>query len=57
MSNDKDTPPANGRWQRREKRLRSESTRMAKHGADMRRVYADAVRKRLAQPAEHPPKQ
>jgi hypothetical protein len=36
-----------GRWQRREKRRRSERERLQKHGAGLRRVYIDAVRKRL----------
>jgi hypothetical protein len=35
------------RWQRREKKRRGERERMAKHGATIRRVYADAILKRL----------
>jgi hypothetical protein len=35
-----------GRWQRRELRRRRERERLQKHGASLRRVYADAVRKR-----------
>jgi hypothetical protein len=35
-----------GRWQRRELRRRKEKERIQKHGATLRRVYADAVRKR-----------
>lgn len=35
------------RWQRREKRRRSERARMKKHGAAVRRVYPAAIRKRL----------
>jgi hypothetical protein len=35
-----------GRWQRREMRRRKEKQRIQKHGATLRRVYADAVRKR-----------
>jgi hypothetical protein len=37
------------RWQRREARRRAERERIQKHGATVRRVYADAVRKRLQQ--------
>jgi hypothetical protein len=36
-----------GRWLRREQRRRSQRQRLAKHGASLRRVYLDAVRKRL----------
>ena len=39
-------PPS--RQERREERRRSEGQRMAKHGASLRRVYPDAVRKRTA---------
>ncbi len=35
------------RWQRREKRQRSERERIQKHGATLKRVYAAAIRKRL----------
>jgi hypothetical protein len=35
-----------GRWQRREQRRLKERQRIQKHGATLRRVYADAVRKR-----------
>ena len=34
------------RWQRRERRRRSERGRIQKHGAGIKRVYPDAVRKR-----------
>jgi hypothetical protein len=36
-----------GRWQRREQRRRAERRRLQKHGAGLRRVYRDAVLKRL----------
>ena len=36
-----------GRWQRREERRRGERQRLKKHGASLRRVYAEAVRKRF----------
>ncbi|HEY4685828.1 MAG TPA: hypothetical protein VII57_07265 [Dehalococcoidia bacterium] len=36
-----------GRWLRRERRRKSERARMTKHGAGLRRVYVDAVRKRI----------
>jgi hypothetical protein len=39
--------PDAGRWARREMRRRSARERIEKHGASLRRVYADAVRKRL----------
>jgi hypothetical protein len=35
------------RWQRREKRRRGERERIQKHGAGIKRVYPDAIRKRL----------
>jgi hypothetical protein len=35
-----------GRWLRREVRRRQERERLRKHGASLRRVYLDAVRKR-----------
>jgi len=35
-----------GRWVRREGRKRRERERVKKHGASLRRVYLDAVRKR-----------
>lgn len=35
-----------GRWVRREGRRTAERERLQKHGASLRRVYADAVRKR-----------
>jgi len=35
-----------GRWLRRETRRRQERDRLKKHGASLRRVYLDAVRKR-----------
>jgi hypothetical protein len=35
------------RWQRRERRKQAERRRIKKHGAALRRVYRDAVLKRL----------
>jgi hypothetical protein len=35
------------RWQRREKRKKSERERIPKHGASLQRVYINAVHKRL----------
>jgi hypothetical protein len=40
-----------GRWLRREARKRQERERLKKHGASLRRVYLDAVRKRAKQRA------
>jgi hypothetical protein len=34
------------RWQRRELRRKRQRERLQKHGASLRRIYADAVRKR-----------
>jgi hypothetical protein len=34
------------RWARREQRRRARQERLQKHGASLRRVYADAIRKR-----------
>jgi hypothetical protein len=36
------------RWVRRETRRKAERERLRKHGATLRRVYLDAVRKRAA---------
>ena len=36
-----------GRWQRRERRRLAERQRLKKHGAAIRRVYRDAILKRL----------
>ena len=36
-----------GRWQRRERRRLTERSRLQKHGAGLKRVYRDAVLKRL----------
>jgi hypothetical protein len=36
-----------GRWRRREQRRVSRRNRLEKHGAGLRRVYRDAVLKRL----------
>jgi len=44
---EKTPPDDDGRWQRREKRRRAERQRLQKHGAGLRRVYRDAVLKRL----------
>jgi hypothetical protein len=35
------------RWQRRERRRQTERQRQQKHGAGLRRVYRDAILKRL----------
>jgi hypothetical protein len=47
MTVDEGEQGRSGRWQRRQKRRSSERARLKKHGATLRRVYADAVRKRL----------
>jgi hypothetical protein len=39
--------PRAGRWQRRDQRRRAERRRIKKHGAGLRRAYADAIRRRL----------
>ena len=39
---------AQPRWRRREKRQQSEKERLQKHGAGLRRVYIDAIKKRIA---------
>ncbi|HLG11102.1 MAG TPA: hypothetical protein VI876_05015 [Dehalococcoidia bacterium] len=36
-----------GRWRRREQRRHAERQRLQKHGSSLRRVYRDAVLKRL----------
>ncbi len=41
-----------GRWVRRERRQRRERGRLVKHGADVRRVYRDAVLKRFRKATE-----
>jgi hypothetical protein len=46
MSEDEGQSGRSARWQRRELRRRSERERLKKHGASLRRIYADAVRKR-----------
>ena len=43
-----DQGQAPSRPERREERRSAERRRIAKHGAGLRRVYADAVRKRAA---------
>ena len=48
MSETNDDAAALSRWQRRQARRTSERTRIKKHGASVRRVYIDALRKRLA---------
>jgi hypothetical protein len=35
------------RWKRRDQRRRAERERLQKHGAGLRRVYRDAILKRL----------
>jgi hypothetical protein len=47
MSNERDEGGRSARWQRRETRRKAERARIQKHGATLRRVYGDAVRKRL----------
>jgi len=42
-----ETTGRSGRWLRREERRRRERQRLAKHGAGLRRVYVDAIRKRI----------
>ncbi|HXH21905.1 MAG TPA: hypothetical protein VNN10_07730 [Dehalococcoidia bacterium] len=44
---EQETPGAPRRWQRREQRHLAARRRMQKHGAGVKRVYADALRKRL----------
>ena len=36
-----------GRWQRRQRRRQAERQRQKKHGATIKRVYRDAILKRL----------
>ena len=48
MSEDSNATGRSGRWRRREKRRQTERQRLQKHGAGLRRVYLDAIRKRLA---------
>ena len=43
-----DTKGRSGRWLRREQRRKRARERLQKHGASLRRVYADAIRKRAA---------
>jgi hypothetical protein len=52
MSNDETNAGRKGRWQRREQRRRNEKERLQKHGAGLRRVYVDAVKKRLDERAK-----
>ena len=52
MANVDEKAGRSGRWQRRDQRRRSEKERLQKHGAGLRRVYIDAVRKRLAERAK-----
>ena len=49
MASEEHPTSRSGRWQRREDRRRSERARLQKHGVGLRRVYVDAVRKRLAE--------
>ncbi|HLF70565.1 MAG TPA: hypothetical protein VI759_00225 [Dehalococcoidia bacterium] len=42
-----DASGRSGRWRRRETRQKRARERLQKHGASLRRVYADAIRKRL----------
>ena len=52
MTSDHDdrTGPS-GRWLRRETRRRRDRERVKKHGATLRKVYLDAVRKRAQERA------
>jgi hypothetical protein len=47
-SGSEDSAERSGRWLRREARRKAERERLKKHGASLRRVYLDAVRKRAA---------
>jgi hypothetical protein len=47
MTNENADDGRSGRWQRREKRKKSERERIAKHGATLHRVYVNALTKRL----------
>ena len=47
MSNEPQDEGRTGRWQRREKRKKSERERIPKHGATLQRVYVNALTKRL----------
>lgn len=47
MTQERDEGGRSGRWRRRERRQRREKARLKKHGVGLRRVYIDAVRKRL----------
>ena len=47
MTNDSADTGRSNRWQRREKRKKSERERIPKHGASLQRVYINAVHKRL----------
>jgi hypothetical protein len=40
-------PSRSRRWQRRERRRSAERSRQKKHGAALKRVYRDAVLKRM----------
>jgi hypothetical protein len=47
MADQETNSPRAGRWQRRDQRRRAERRRIKKHGAGLRRTYADAIRRRL----------
>jgi hypothetical protein len=47
MDNEQPSDGRSERWQRRERRRKSEREQVKKHGATLKRVYVDAVRKRL----------
>ena len=47
MANENTEPGPSTRWQRRDKRQKSERERLPKHGASLQRVYINAVHKRL----------
>jgi hypothetical protein len=48
MSNDRaGAERERGRWQRRSEKKQRERRRLTKHGGSIKRVYIDAVRKRV----------
>ena len=52
MDEEREARGPSGRWRRREERRRQERRRIKKHGASLRRVYVNAVRKRLRRSGE-----
>jgi hypothetical protein len=47
MADQEANSPRAARWQRRDQRRQAERRRIKKHGAGLRRTYADAVRHRF----------